>query len=156
MKDLDLNQELLFDMTSLGKAVIVRSSHGQIKDLLASHERTRRPVSEETLRTAFMCVRSFDDDANWEQQETSCSVRRSAARKAWTNFCNDCLIVQTLRFHLYNKPLVVTSMDHTNMAAPPGTCLPTIKIRGRLKSTLQREVKKNKAAAAAAALVDKI
>lgn len=138
MKDLDRKQEILVDMSNLGKQVIVRATHGHVQDLLATYFSRPRADLEDLLRVVLRGVLPFDDDGNWEKQAITCTTKRAAACMEWKHFCDDCLIVQCLRLALYGKPLVLTSMDYRNTIAPPGTGLPTIKIRSTLKATLKK------------------
>lgn len=144
MSDLDRNQKVLIDMSNIGKHVLVCTPHGQIQDLVCSFKQRSKAELQACLRTVLRNVMSFDDDANWKQQESiSCKTKRAGAVRAWENFCDDCVILQTLRLVLYDKQLVITSMDYRNTAAAPGTGLPMIKIRGKLKATLKKAVKNN-------------
>lgn len=136
--DLDHNQEILIDMSNLGKIVIVRARHGAVIDLVASYHNQPRVHLQGLLRTVLKNILPFDDDANWKQQAIPCSAQRASACEAWRDFCNDCLIVQCLRLVLYGKQLVITTMDYSNTATLPGTGLPVIKIRAKLKATLKK------------------
>lgn len=107
----DINRsptELSINMSNIGKLVTILTTHREVMGLVDSFKNKTRHDLMGLLRFAFAHIIPFDDDANWELQASPCSAIRSAACISWIEFCNECVIAQTLRLILHNKKLEIT------------------------------------------------
>lgn len=142
----DDNQEFFLDMSAFGKKVAIRTTHREIMAILKDNAEARacggRAVLEHMYRRVYISVASFDDDANFREQETVCTTKRSLARKAWTGFCNKCVLLQTLRLSLHNKPLQMrVTFDAKQLLPPPGEGFRPLKIRDKLKRAIRKSAR---------------